>query len=178
MTRQNATANLFKRVDYLKSTLTIFILLCITLSANSCKSAKITNEQQYYAVKKVVDGDTFWIDDGSPKGVKVRLIGVDAPESRRTARKEIGFYGKEAKQFLESFLQNKRVRLEYDVNMYDQYMRVLAYAYLEDGTFLNAYLVENGYAMVLTVPPNVKHSELFLKLQQSARIRNKGLWGK
>ena len=57
-------------------------------------------------------------------------------------------------------------------------MRILAYAYLEDGTFLNAYLVENGYAMVLTVPPNVKHTDLFLKLQQNARIQNKGLWGK
>lgn len=178
MYRNNSAEKEINRWGYLKSTLTIFILFCITLSSYSCKSAKITNEQHYYAVKKVVDGDTFWIDDGSAKGTKVRLIGVDAPESRRTGRKEIGFYGKEAKQFLESFLQNKRVRLEYDVNMYDQYMRVLAYAYLEDGTFLNAYLVENGYAMVLTVPPNVKHSELFLKLQQNARIRNKGLWGK
>jgi micrococcal nuclease len=57
-------------------------------------------------------------------------------------------------------------------------MRILAYAYLEDGTFLNAYLVENGYAMALTVPPNVRHSELFLKLQQNARITNRGLWGR
>lgn len=178
MSGQNPTENIFKRVDYLKSTLTIFILLCITLSANSCKSAKIANDQQYYSVSKVVDGDTFWIDDGSPKGAKIRLIGVDAPESRRTGRKEIGYYGKEAKVFLESFLLNKRVRLEYDVNMYDQYMRILAYVYMEDSTFLNAYLVENGYAMVLTVPPNVKHAQLFLKLQQNARIRNKGLWGK
>lgn len=154
------------------------VLVLITLMASSCRSSKVSENERFYTVTKVVDGDTFWIDDGSPKGVKVRLIGVDAPESRRTGRKEVGYYGKEAKIFLESFLVNKRVRLEYDVNKYDQYMRILAYAYLEDGTFLNAYLVENGYAMALTVPPNVRHSELFLKLQQNARITNRGLWGR
>ncbi len=161
-----------------KYPLVVLTLLFVAMWANSCKSAKITDNYEYYTVKKVVDGDTFWIDDGTSKGAKVRLIGVDAPESRRTGRKEVGYYGKEAKAHLESFLLNRRVRLEYDVNRYDRYMRILAYAYLEDGTFLNAYLVENGYAMVLTVPPNVKHTDLFLKLQQNARIQNKGLWGK
>jgi len=47
---------------------------------------------------------------------------------------------------------------------------------LEDGTFVNAWLVENGYAMVMTVPPNVKHQELFLKLQRGAREAKRGLW--
>ncbi len=49
------------------------------------------------------------------------------------------------------------VRLEFDVQQLDKYGRTLAYVYLEDGTFVNAWLVENGYAMVMTVPPNVKH---------------------
>ncbi len=47
---------------------------------------------------------------------------------------------------------------------------------LEDRTFVNAWLVENGYAMVMTFPPNVKHQELFLKLQQEAREAKRGLW--
>ncbi len=55
-------------------------------------------------------------------------------------------------------------------------VRLLAYVYLEDGTFVNAWLVENGYAMVMTVPPNVKHQELFLKLQREAREARRGLW--
>jgi micrococcal nuclease len=133
---------------------------------------------EYYIVTKVVDGDTFVIDDGSKKGARVRLIGVDAPESRKSGRKEIGYYGKEAKDFMTTLILNKRVRLEYDVNKYDQYMRILAYAYLEDGTFINEYLVESGYAMIMTFPPNVKYSELFLKKQQEARVKNRGLWGK
>ncbi len=47
-----------------------------------------------------------------------------------------------------------------------KYGRTLAYVYLEDGTFVNAWLLEHGYAQVMTVPPNVKHQELFLKLQR------------
>ncbi len=58
----------------------------------------------------------------------------------------------------------------------DKYGRLLAYVYQEDGTFVNAWLVENGYAMVMTVPPNVRHQELFLKLQREAREARKGLW--
>ncbi|MCZ6485581.1 MAG: thermonuclease family protein [Acidobacteria bacterium] len=51
----------------------------------------------------------------------------------------------------------------------DGYGRQLAYVYLEDGTFVNARLVEHGFALVMTVPPNVKYQDLFLKLQQEAR---------
>ena len=155
----------------------------VMLSATSCFPVKGGKEadktsHEYYIVTKVVDGDTFVIDDGSKKGARVRLIGVDTPESRKTGRKEIGYYGKEAKEFMSKYILNKRVRLEYDVNKYDQYMRILAYAYMEDGTFINEYLVASGYAMVMTFPPNVKYSELFLKRQQEARVKNRGLWGK
>ncbi|MHC1779605.1 MAG: thermonuclease family protein [Bacteroidales bacterium] len=142
------------------------------------ESEEQKKEYEYYKVIKVTDGDTFVIDDGSEKGARVRLIGVDTPESRKTGRKVVGYYGKEAKEFSTNFLLNKRVRIEYDVNKYDQYMRLLGYVYLEDGTFVNEYLVKNGYAMVMTVPPNVKFSELFLRCQQEAREKNLGLWGK
>ncbi len=51
----------------------------------------------------------------------------------------------------------------------DKYGRLLAYVYLEDGTFVDAWLVEHGFAQVMTVPPNVKYQELFLELQREAR---------
>lgn len=128
------------------------------------------------SVTKVVDGDTFWIADGSAKGLMIRLIGVDAPESRNVFRKVIGYYGIESKQFMTTLLNGKKVRLEYDVDTLDQYGRTLAYVYLRDGTFVNAELVRKGYGMVMTVPPNVRYAEKFLKLQQTARKRNRGLW--
>ncbi|OFX80598.1 MAG: hypothetical protein A2X17_05690 [Bacteroidetes bacterium GWF2_41_61] len=167
----------------LRELFTLSVTALLLMPVTSCfpvkggkEAEKISHE--YYLVTKIVDGDTFVIDDGSKKGARVRLIGVDTPESRKTGRKEIGYYGKEAKDFMTNLILNKRVRLEYDVNKYDQYMRILAYAYLEDGTFINEYLVESGYAMVMTFPPNVKYSELFLKKQQEARAKNRGLWGK
>jgi micrococcal nuclease len=69
------------------------------------------------------------------------------------------------------------VRLEYDVEHHDKYNRTLAYVYLEDGTFVNAWLVENGYARVSTYPPNVKYQDKFIELERKAREEGKGLWG-
>jgi micrococcal nuclease len=134
------------------------------------------SDENIRTVKKVVDGDTFWVENGSEKGLKIRLIGVDAPESRKTGKKEIGYYGKEAKDFLTKILTGKKVRLEYDVDKLDKYGRTLAYVYLEDGTFVNAELIKQGYAMVMTVPPDVKYTDLFIKLQSEARVNKRGLW--
>jgi micrococcal nuclease len=55
---------------------------------------------------------------------------------------------------------------------------LLAYVYLEDGTFVNAWLVEHGFAQVMTVPPNVKYQDLFLRLQRESRAAGRGLWGR
>lgn len=101
---------------------------------------------------------------------------MNAPESRKTLIKEVGYYGKEAKEYLTNLLKGKRVKLEYDVSRKDQYGRTLAYVYLQDGTFVNAELVKNGYAMVMTVTPNVKYVDVFVILQQEARENNRGLW--
>lgn len=127
-------------------------------------------------VIRVIDGDTFVVDDGSEKGETVRLIGVDAPETRRSANREIGHYGEESKAFLTQLLSGGQVLLAHDVGKRDRYRRTLAYAYLPDGTFINAELVRRGYATVMTVPPNVVQAELFGKLEQEARRKRRGLW--
>lgn len=151
-------------------------LLVITVSCNSQSSSQ--TDSAYLTVTKVVDGDTFYVNDGTRKGNSVRLIGIDAPESRKSQHKEIGYYGKEAADYLSRILKGQKVRLEYDVSPKDRYGRTLAYVYLEDGTFLNAHLVDRGYASILTVPPNVKYADQFLPLQQNARKYKRGLWGK
>jgi len=154
----------------------LFLVACMLLIIACASKSMQDISDDYYAVTKIVDGDTFWVDDGSEKGMKIRLIGVDAPESRRSFNKEVGHYGKEAKEYLTQMLDRKLVRLEYDVGRKDRYGRTLAYVYLEDGTFVNADLVKNGYAMIMTVPPNVKYAELFLELQREARENGRGLW--
>lgn len=152
------------------------LLLVLLIFNTSCNSQ--TTTAGYFRVTKVVDGDTFYIDDGTARGQRIRLIGIDAPETRKSSRKEIGYYGKEASNYLSKVLKGNSIRLEYDVTRKDRYGRTLAYAYLENGLFLNADLVKKGYAMTLTLPPNVKHAALFQKLQEEARTHKRGLWGK
>jgi len=158
-------------------TLLILILFLLTSSSLCFAQDKKKVNIRYYSITRVIDGDTFWIDDGSEKGLKIRLIGIDAPETRRTRNKEIGYYSREAKAYLEKLISNKKVRLEFDVDTLDLYQRTLAYVYLENGTFINAKLVKEGYAMVSTVPPNVKYAEKFVKLARKAREKERGLWG-
>jgi micrococcal nuclease len=163
------------------------VLFLVAFQAFSCNSKSgnrqvhtkeniLPDERHYLMVIKVVDGDTFWLDDGSEKGIKIRLIGVDAPESRNVFKKKKGFYGEEAKKYLANMLNGQSARIECDIDSLDRYGRTLAYVYLKDGTFVNADLVKNGYAMVMTVPPNVEYAEEFMKLQQEARDNNRGLW--
>ena len=131
--------------------------------------------QKEVYVTKVIDGDTFWVNNGSEK-FKVRFIGIDAPETRNSRGKLKGPYAKEAKEYVQQLTENKWVKLELDVQKKDRYRRMLAYIYLLDGTFLNADLVKGGFAVVDTYPPNVKHTALFVKLQHEARESKKGVW--
>jgi len=157
--------------------ISLVIIATLNISCESkSKNKNQTSRTEYLPVTKIVDGDTFWVDNGTEKGVKIRLIGVDAPESRKTFKKEVGYYGKETKAYLTKMLTGKSVKLVRDVDSLDRFDRTLSYVYLEDGTFVNANLVKNGYAMVMTIPPNVKFADLFLKLQIEARESNKGLW--
>ena len=137
-------------------------------------------------VMRVVDGDTV---DLEALG-RVRLIGIDAPESsmnRRTSGPEEVRLGLRAKAFLARLLQGRMVWVELDVQERDRYRRVLAYLYLEDpqGDWLyrgrrfrqvNLEMVRAGWAEVYTVPPNVRYAELYLQAAREARARGVGMW--
>jgi len=128
--------------------------------------------QSVYKVKSVIDGDTIELENGE----RVRYIGIDTPETKHPS-KPVQYYGKEASEANRSLVEGKEVRLEFDVQQRDKYGRLLAYVYVGD-TFVNAWLVENGYAQILTIPPNVKYQDKFLELQKKARQEGRGLWGK
>lgn len=115
-------------------------------------------------VKKVIDGDTVIMESGE----RLRYIGIDTPEEEQL------FY-KQARKFNQRLVERKNVRLEFDVQVKDRYGRLLAYVYV-DTIFVNAELVKNGLAVTYTYPPNVKHQELFLKLQKQARNKKIGIW--
>ena len=123
------------------------------------------SEGVFYKVKKVVDGDTFWLYDSDGDSYKIRLIGVNTPEAYTfgNVREEVG--GKEASAYTTSILSGEYVKLEFDVEKYDRYNRVLAYVYLSNGKMLNALLVEKGHAEVVRYYPNVKYFNYFKSIE-------------
>ena len=143
------------------------ILLC------SCYSLETTDLLQ---VKRITDGDTIVVDDGSEKGKRIRLIGINAPESRNFKHRKKEAFGLEASAFLSDMLKGKRVRLEYDIESQDQYGRDLAYVFTEDGIFVNDSMLRAGYAEMMTFPPNVKYVDQFIQSQYQARKNKRGIW--
>ena len=118
---------------------------------------------------RVVDGDTVELS-----GIgQVRLIGADTPEVHGGTE----CFGREASGFTRRTLEGSpRVRYRLGVEERDRYGRALAYVWLDDGRMLNGLLVERGYALALTIPPNVDYAERFAAAVSRARRRGRGLW--
>jgi len=119
------------------------------------------------------DGDTI-IADIDGKEERIRLIGVDTPETVHP-NKPVEQLGKEASAFNKSMVEGKRIRLEYDWQKRDKYDRLLAYVYLEDGIFLNAEIIKQGYGYAYTKYP-FKYLEKFRQYEREAIDNNRGLW--
>jgi micrococcal nuclease len=126
------------------------------------------------SVIEVVDGDTIRVRLTSGAIERVRYIGMDTPEINHPSRGEEP-WGREAAAVNRRLVEGKAVRLELDVRERDRYGRLLAYVWVGD-TMVNAELLRLGYAQVMTVPPNVRHQDLFLRLQRDAREAGRGLW--
>jgi len=132
------------------------------------------------SVVRVIDGDTISVCCLAGREERVRYIGVNTPEVHHpTKGEEPG--GREATEVNRQLVGGRQVRLDLDVQERDRYGRVLAYVWMDRGgeaVMVNAELVRRGYAQVMTIPPNVKYQELFLKLQREAREVGRGLWRK
>jgi micrococcal nuclease len=125
-------------------------------------------------VERVVDGDTF---EATVAGRRehVRLIGVDTPETVAPGR-PVEPYGPQASTFARHWLTGTTVRMAGDAEPRDHYGRLLAYAWLGDGTFWNALLLAEGYAEPLVIRPNDAFEQLFGRLAATARSARRGLW--
>lgn len=127
----------------------------------------------YGVVSRIVDGDTIEVQFRG-RTVDVRLIGVDTPETVAPGQ-PVECYGYAATGFTRNALESERVRLEFDVERLDRYGRTLAYVWI-GGELFNERLVAEGYASVLTIPPNVKYQDRFLAAAREAREEGRGLW--
>jgi micrococcal nuclease len=128
-------------------------------------------------VDRVVDGDTLVADIGG-RYQRVRLIGIDTPETVSPS-KPVQCYGKQASDHLKALLpKGTAIRLVGDAESHDVYGRPLAYVYrLSDQLFVNLELARDGYASLLTYPPNVAHEPQLATAVASARQHHLGLWG-
>lgn len=124
----------------------------------------------FAAVTRIIDGDTIEVDING-QTYRLRYIGMDTPERGDP-------FFEEATEANRQLVEGQTVTLVKDVSETDRYGRLLRYVYLPDGTFVNAELVKQGFALVATFPPAVAHQELFVQLQQEARTAGLGLWGK
>jgi micrococcal nuclease len=129
-------------------------------------------------VVRVVDGDTLIAAFGTAEE-RVRLIGIDTPETKKPDT-PVECFGTEASARLHELLpEGEALRLERDVEERDRYGRLLAYVYRAgDGLFVNEALVAQGYAAAATIPPNVAHRDDFASAARRARLAGAGLWSR
>jgi endonuclease YncB( thermonuclease family) len=157
----------------------IIILLTVAQQTGWLKPAEqklIELQPGQYQVTQIFDGDTIEVDMNGVKE-KVRLIGVDTPETH-DPRKQVQCFGKAATAYTTQLIGNQPVRLAADPenSNRDRYQRLLRYVYLTDGSLLQAQIIKGGYGFAYTSFPFTK-SEEFKSLENSARESNRGLWG-
>ena len=157
--------------------------LFLLIGLASCSNSSSPTRSQTNAVKianveivKVVDGDTVDIDI---KGdiERVRLIGVNTPETKHPT-KPIECFGPEASAYLTQLLpKGTHVRIERDVEARDRYGRMLLYLYLgSNDLFINLDLVARGYGTPMSIEPNTFHRNDFVRAAAQAEAANVGLW--
>lgn len=125
-------------------------------------------------VVDVIDGDTIAVELAGGRSEHVRYIGVDTPES--TPNQPLECFGHEAAEENARLVGGEVVRLRFGPERRDDYDRLLAYVYV-DGVFVNAELVERGFARTLTISPNDGRAPLLMRLEAAAGRSAIGLWG-
>lgn len=144
----------------------IAILLGILGCAAEADGPTPRADMEACRVTRIVDGDSVECD---PIG-RIRLLGIDAPELGQPP------FGTESLEALERMIpQGSEVWLEQDVELRDRYGRALRYVWTGD-EMVNLSMVREGYAVLLTYPPNVRHVEALQNAQDMAQRDRSGLW--
>lgn len=123
-------------------------------------------------ITRAIDGDTLL----SSEGHRIRLLGVDTPETKHPDR-PVELFGKEASDFTSRLVDGKVVRVVFDRERYDNYQRLLAYVYIGD-LLLNELLIENGYSAAETqFPFRSDMKKRFAQAEERAKQARAGIWG-
>jgi micrococcal nuclease len=123
-------------------------------------------------VASITDGDTIRAIEGVGPGpdIPVRFIGIDTPEIGEACYDE-------ATAAMTALVEFQILRMDVDVSETDAFDRLLRYVFLLDGTFVNAEMVRQGWAMAADYPPDTAYAFLFTSLEEEARAYDRGIWG-
>ncbi|WP_049891127.1 thermonuclease family protein [Methanohalobium evestigatum] len=177
------TENQLKLIIITVCLLLINLSGCIDTDNDSAES----NDTNLVTVTKVVDGDTIDIRYSNGTTERIRLLGVDTPETHTDNEPEdfegidnasyLHEWGLKASDYTSDILKGNKVRLEYD-DISDRrgyYGRLLAYVFLQNDTMYNRMLIKNGYARVYD-EAEIEYMDEFLELEQEAKVKQIGLW--
>ena len=116
-------------------------------------------------LERVVDGDTIIVHDPDGNRLRVRLTGINAPESVHEDESKNTEEGRQASKFMKELLEDVDVvYLEYDEAQFDQYERTLAYVWIDiDGTYVmvNEIMLATDYAEPVYIKPNLRYADVF-----------------
>jgi micrococcal nuclease len=153
-------------------TLIIRLILVLFLLSLAIDPASAAQKSSKAHVHQVHDGDTVTLRLNGNK-YRTRLIGIDAPEMGQDP------WGRRAKQHLVKIMRQTAwtVFVETDVERKDKHGRLLAYLWTKKKSLINEKMLSDGYAVLLTITPNVQYVEMFTRAEQSAQLARKGIWG-
>ena len=156
-------------------------------SDNSGDLFNFSKKQDVSLVVKVAASDLIVLEDGR----RVKLIGVESagPPPRRYVKYDDKGHvieqpeeptiplEEQALTYAQDLLENKKVRLEYDVDAGDSNGYLYAYVYLPDGRMANVELLRMGFVKLKIIAPNVKYEDKLRAAYQEAKKEKRGLEG-
>ncbi|MFH1380373.1 MAG: thermonuclease family protein [bacterium] len=126
-------------------------------------------------VSDVIDGDTILLKNGR----LLRYIGIDTPEMREKGALAWKLnpqpFSREASEFNKTIVLHQYITIEYDAEKTDRYDRLLGYVYIND-RMINELIIQEGYAFLLTLPPNLAYTARFHAALKEAYSQKRNIW--
>lgn len=166
----------------------LFLSITLTDSFAQGKGSlfQLSKEQSQGTVQNVIDSITFRLVDGR----KIKLIGLialDRPKRKDLPRNEYNIiieqddpiipFEQTAYDFINDLVAGKDVRLEFDSVYRDPKGYILAYVFLNDGVFVNAEIIRQGFSDLRITPANTKYEQELRAAYVEAKKEKRGLQG-
>lgn len=168
----------------------VVVLILAATERMGCLASQGSDTQQYnnkvFRVSRVVDGDTVYLD-AYGQTIKVRLLGIDAPElhlqpvdaeNNETSPGQPAYWAVKASEYLRNRALDQQVTVVLEpLDQRDRYGRLLAYLYLNESEMLNLEMIQQGQAYA---DRRFKHSyqRVFEQAETQAQRQKLGLWAK